>query len=130
MDWAQLIFLRHVRSFFGFCNFYRQCIQDFSKLTKPFTDLTKKDAPFDWTLACQSAFDSFKKTVTEATILAYFKQDVKTIVETDYSDYISSRVLSQLGEDGLLHPVAFFSRNQNPTGCNYEIYDKELLAII
>ncbi len=37
---------------------------------------------------------------------------------------------SLLGEDGLLHLVAFFSKNLNPVECNYEIYDKELLAII
>ena len=68
--------------------------------------------------------------VIKALILAYYKQDVKTIVETDSSDYVNSRVLSQLGDDGLLHLIAFFSKNPNPTECNYEIYNKELLAII
>ena len=68
--------------------------------------------------------------VTEAPILAHYKQGLKTIVETDFSDYVSSGVLLLLGEDGLLHLVAFFSKNLNPTECNYEIYDKELLAII
>ncbi len=51
-------------------------------------------------------------------------------MEIDSSDYVSSKVLSQLGDDGLLHPVVFFSKNLNPSECNYEIYDKELLAII
>ena len=68
--------------------------------------------------------------VTEAPILVHYKQGLKTIVETDSSDYVSSGVFSQLGEDGLLHPVVFFSKNLNPVECNYEIYNKELLAII
>ncbi len=68
--------------------------------------------------------------VTEAPILAHYKQGVRTIVETDSSDYVSSGVLSQLGGDGLLHPVVFFSKNLNPAECNYKIYDKQLLAII
>ena len=68
--------------------------------------------------------------VTEAPRLAHHKQYLKTIIETDLFDYISSEVLSQLGEDGLLHPVAFFFQNLNPAEYNYEIYDKELLAII
>ena len=68
--------------------------------------------------------------ITEAPILAHYKQGLKTIMETDSSDYVSSGVLSQLGEDRLLHPVAFFSKNLNLAECNYEIYDKELLAII
>ena len=68
--------------------------------------------------------------VTEAPILAHYKQGLKTIVETDSSDYVSSRVFFQLEEDGLPHLIAFFSKNLNPAECNYEIYDKELLAII
>ena len=68
--------------------------------------------------------------VTEAPILAHYKQGLKLIVETDFFDYVSSRVFSQLEEDGLLHPVAFFSKNPNPAECNYEIYEKELQAII
>ena len=68
--------------------------------------------------------------VTEAPILSHYKQSLKKIVETDSFDYVSSGVLSQLGEDGLLYFVAFFSKNLNSAECNYEIYDKELLAII
>ncbi len=68
--------------------------------------------------------------VTKASILAHYKQSVKPIVETDSSDYVSSGVLFQLGDDGLLLPVAFLSKNLNPSECNYEIYNKELLAII
>ena len=68
--------------------------------------------------------------VTETPIFAHYIQGLKTIVETNSSNYVSSGVFSQLGEDELLHPVAFFSKNLNPAECNYEIYDKELLAII
>ena len=39
-------------------------------------------------------------------------------------------MLSQYGDDGLLHPVAFFSKKHSPAECNYEIYDKELMAIV
>ncbi len=82
-------------------------------------------------MAYQSAFDSLKKMVTEVPIFAHYEQSLKTIVETDSSDYISSRVLSQFGEDGLLYLVAFFSKNTiNRAECNYEIYDKKELAII
>ena len=37
---------------------------------------------------------------------------------------------SQHGPDGKLHPIAFFSAKHTPAECNYEIYDKELLAIV
>ena len=51
-------------------------------------------------------------------------------METDSSDYVSAGVLSQYDDDGILHPVAYFSKKHSVTECNYEIYDKELLAII
>ena len=51
-------------------------------------------------------------------------------METDASDYVSTRILSQYNDEGVLHPVAYFSKKHSPTECNYEIYDKELLAII
>jgi hypothetical protein len=51
-------------------------------------------------------------------------------VETDASDYMSTGVLSQYDDEGILHPVAFFSKKHSPAECNYEIYDKELMAIV
>ena len=52
------------------------------------------------------------------------------MVETDASDYISARALPQPDGNGVLCPVAFFSKNHSLAKCNYEIYDKELLAIV
>ena len=54
----------------------------------------------------------------------------EAILETDSSDYVNSRVLSQYNDEGLLYPVAYYSKNLNPAKCNYQIYDKELLTII
>jgi hypothetical protein len=51
-------------------------------------------------------------------------------VETNASDYVSARILSQYDDEGILHPVAFFSKKHSPAECNYEIYDQELMAII
>ena len=51
-------------------------------------------------------------------------------MEINSFDYVNSGVNFQLGEDKLLYLVTFFIKNLNPAKCNYEIYDKELLAII
>jgi len=51
-------------------------------------------------------------------------------VETNASDLVSTAVLSQYNDEGTLHPVAFFSKKHSPAECNYEIYDKELMAIV
>jgi hypothetical protein len=51
-------------------------------------------------------------------------------LETDSLDYVSGGVLSQKDDEGRLHPIAFYSKNLLSAEYNYEIYDKELLAII
>ena len=51
-------------------------------------------------------------------------------IETDASDYVSAAILSQYNDNGILHPVAFYSKKHSVAECNYDIYDKELLAII
>ena len=53
----------------------------------------------------------------------------KVIIETDASDYAIGACLTQEIE-GKRHPVVYFSRKIIPAEQNYEIYDKELLAIV
>lgn len=90
----------------------------------------KNNTCFECLLACQSAFDNVKKIVTSILILAHYKQSIKTILEKDLSNYVSSEVLSQLDNNRLLYLVTFFFMNFNPLKCNYETYNIELLAII
>lgn len=63
-------------------------------------------------------------------MLKHFDREREAILETDSSDYVKGGVLSQYDDQGVLHPMAFYSKNMVPAECNYEIYDKELLAII
>ena len=129
-QWDSPTCVREVRSFIGFCNFYRQFIRDFSKIAGPLNTLTKKDAKFAWTNECELAFEELKKRVCEALILKHFDPSKQCHVETDSSDYVNAEVLSQEDDNGILHPVAYFSKRMVPAECNYEIYDKELFAII
>jgi hypothetical protein len=52
------------------------------------------------------------------------------IVKTDVSDFALGAILSPFGIDGLLHPVAFYSRKLTSAKINYQVYNKELMAII
>jgi len=50
------------------------------------------------------------------------------MLETDTLDFVLAAILSTyVGKE--LHPIAFYSQVFNPTEQNYDIYDKELLAI-
>lgn len=129
-QWPTPTKLKDVQAFLGFANFYRRFIKDYSKVAKALTQLTKKDVPFKWDQSAQDAFDDLKQRFTTAPILRHFDFDRPIVVETDASDYVSAGVLSQYDDDNVLHPVAFFSKKHSPPECNYEIYDKELLAIV
>ena len=63
-------------------------------------------------------------------VLAALDLDKKMRMEVDASDYAIGGVLSMEGEDGRWRPVAFLSKSLNKTERNYEIHDKEMLAII
>ena len=71
-----------------------------------------------------------KKQITSVPIFRHFDHSKISYVGVDSSDYVHGGCLSQKDDAGLLHPVAFFSWKLTPAECNYEIYDKELLAII
>ena len=132
-QWNTPMCVQDLQAFIGFANFYRQFIHGFLSIVASMIATVKKDARknFEWTSACQKAFDLLKQRFTTAPILAHFDYEKECIVETDASDNVSAGVLSQYNnENGKLHPVAFFSRKHSPQEINYEIYDKELLAII
>ena len=75
-------------------------------------------------------FESLKKAFTLAPILAHVDPEKPFIIEADASDFALSSILSQQGDDEKLHPVAFHSRKFDAAEINYEIHDKELLAIV
>ena len=83
-----------------------------------------------WDPEQQAAFTQIQKACTSVSILRRFDFDRNVIFETDASDYISAGVLSQYDDNGVLHPVAYFSKKHSPAECNFEIYDKELMEII
>ncbi|KAG5720914.1 hypothetical protein E4T56_gene397 [Termitomyces sp. T112] len=90
-----------------------------------------KDTAWQWKPPQQAAFDALKQSVTSKPVLLFPNDDSPFYVEADGSDFATGAVLSQqLKEDGKWHPVAFYSKSLNAVGRNYEIHDKEMLAII
>ena len=129
MDWPVPHNLTGVQSFLGFANFYRRFIKGYSKQTVSLSNATRKDTPFLFTEQVRREFEDLKKAFTSAPILTHFDAAASTTVETDASDYALGACISQR-TDGLFHPIAFDSRKLIAAELNYEIHDKELLAIV
>lgn len=129
VDWPVPKNVHDIQVFLGFANFYRRFIKSYSKVTSPLTRLLRKGINFEWTTKEQEAFDDLKKRFTTAPILQHFQPDLPLVLETDASDFAIAGVLSH-SIDGKLYPIAFYSRKLNNSELNYEIYDKEMLAIV
>jgi len=130
VEWSTSTNLTQMQFFVDFCNFYRRFIKNFSKIVHFLIQLTQKEMIFEWDQACQTIFDHMKKWMTEVSILRHFDQNRKTILETDSFNYVNNDILSQYDDEETLHSIIYYSKNLSLAECNYEIYDKKLLAII
>ena len=99
-------------------------------IARPLHDTVKKDKKWEWINKQERAFEELKKRFTEEPVLAVLDIDKKMRMEVDASDYATGGVLSMKCKDGLWRPVAFLSKLLNKMERNYEIHDKEMLAII
>ncbi len=129
-DWPAPTTVRQVRSFLRFCNFYRRFISHYSEKALPLTNLTKKNVPYNWTPDCHEGFEALKGSFAEAPILLLPDPAKQYHLEADASKRALGAVLRQRGGDGILHPVAYLSHTLSATEQNYQVYDRELLAIV
>ena len=130
LDWPPPSSVKSLQVFLGFSNFYRRFIARYAKKTVNLTNLLQKDTPFVFTKQAALEFEALKKAFTTAPILAHFNKLARTIVKTDASNYAIAGVISQFSSStSLFHPVAFESCKLLAAELNYEIHDKELLAI-
>ena len=128
--WARPTRKKEIQSFLGFCNFYWRFIEGFSKIAKSLYQLTEKDKKWEFGEKQQEAFESLIYKLTHAPILAHYDRKKAVTIETDASKYITEEIISQIEDDGFLRPIAFRSKSMGKSQCNYDVHDKELLAII
>ena len=129
LNWPTPKTLHDVRAFLGFANFYRRFIKNYSSIAHPLTQLTRKGLIFDWKDKEEKSFQDLKHAFLSDGLLYHFDPDKPLILETDASDFAVAGILSQQHSSDI-HPIAFFSRKMVPAELNYEIHDKEMLAII
>jgi len=126
-----------VRSFLGFTGFYCYFIPNYSCIACPLLDLTKKGITWYWTDVQEQVFKILKKLVCKHPILAQPNYKKQFILHTDTSAYGVGAVLLQEGEINpfkplkpKLHLLAYFLATFTPTERNYDVYERELLAVI
>ncbi|KAL0148816.1 hypothetical protein M9458_055825, partial [Cirrhinus mrigala] len=121
LNWPPPNSIKELQCFLGFANFYRRFIKGYSSITAPLTSLLR---------APHKAFQRLKSIFSTAPMLHHPDPERPFTVEADASTTGVGAVLSQAaGESSLLHPCAYFSRKLSPPEQNYDVGNRELLAI-
>ena len=116
-NWPVPKTVKAVRSFLGFCNYYRRFVKDFAGIASPLSSLMKKKVPFIWNDECQTAFDRLRKELITAPVLEFPDYTGTFILDTDASNTSLGAVLSNVinGEE---RPIVYASRELSKTETN------------
>ena len=146
-EWEMPTTAPQVLAFLGYTGFYRRFISGYSEIALPLTKLVKATivdrpsktgkprkvttyAPFEIGPEQVKAFENLKAAFKPDIVLRHFDPSRPIHIFTDASAWATGGVMKQPDDDGLLRPIAFFSKKHTPAECNYDIYDLELMAII
>ena len=131
-NWPTPTTIKEVQRFLGFAHYYRRFIRGFDQVVAPITSLLK-GAPvhLQWSAEADRAFGHLRALFTSAPVLAHPDPSLAFIVEVDVPEAGIGAVLShRSGTPPKLCPCAFFSKKLSPAERNYDVGDRELLAVV
>lgn len=129
--WPKPETIRQLQRFLGFANVYQRFIRNFSTVAAPLTAMVKaNNARLKWSQEATRSFNQLKSRFSTAHILCHPDLNQPFVVEIDASNTGIGAILSQRSQAiNKLHPCAFYSRKLNPAERNYNVGNRELLAM-
>jgi len=121
--------VKGVRSFLGHVGFYRRFIKDFSKISKPMTNLLMKESSFDFSDNCLKAFNCLKEKLISAPVVVAPDWSLPFEIMCDASDTAVGAVLGQR-KNKVFHTIYYASCTLDDAQRNYTTTEKELLAVV
>ena len=130
--------MTQVRHILGLASYYQKFIPMFSSNGSPSTSLTKKNSPFVWTAACQTALNTIKHVITNSSVVIYTDPNKQYHLSNEASYHVWSGVLTQareiLKDNGKLdityHPTTYPSGMFTLSQINWSTLIKEAFAIM
>ena len=121
---------RALQRFLGMIGYYRRFIKDYSSILAPLTDLLAKNTKWKWSEECEQAFTTVKNLLSNFPILRAPDFDRPFVIAVDASRVGVGAVLFQSDDNGIEHPVSYFSKKLSRAQRNYSTIEQELLAIV
>jgi transposase InsO family protein len=122
--------VRHVRSFLGMANYYRQCIPNFAEVAQPLVALTKKHARFEWGESQEVAFNKLKDLLVSSHVMAAPRVGQEYFLHTDASDHTIGGILCQTDDNGVERVIQYISHQLSGSQLNWPTIEKECYAIV
>ena len=134
-EWPVPKNVHDVRSFCGFCSYYRRFIKQFSQRAAPINRLLEAGQPFVWDEQCEKSFQDLKSALTGNEVMAFPQDNGLYVVDTDSSDFAIGGVLSQMQwcektQKYEERPIVFASKSLTKPQRNYCTTRKELLSVV
>ena len=130
IEWPIPRNIKDIQKFLGLANYYQWFVKDFAMIAKPLHKTTRKGKKWKWGEKQQKVFEELKRRFTMEPVLVTPDLDKEMRVEANASDFAMGGVLLMKCEDERWRPVAYISKSLNEAKRNYEIHNKEMLAII
>ena len=130
LSWPKPKNVKDIRKFLDLANYYRRFIKDFAQVVKPINMLTRKDMKWQWRKEQQQVFDELKRIFTTRPVLTAPDLNKEFRVKADASNYATGGVLSVKSSNRIQRLVVFISKSLSDIKRNYEIHDKEILAVV
>jgi hypothetical protein len=125
LDWKPPKYVHQVWSFLGLAGYYQRFIPNFSKISKPVTELLKKDTNYVWSKGCDEAFQTFKELLTTSQVLA--QPNIAKPFDI-YCDASSTGLGSVLMQEGRV--ISYSSWQLRHHEENYPTHDLKLAAVV
>ena len=125
---------KEVRSFLGFCSYYRDFIPNYSRVSYPLQVIAhwtpgRRKECFPWGSEQDESFAEIKRLFRVTPVLKYPDEKGHFILDTDASNDSIGAALSQV-QNGVEVPIAFASNTLSKAQRNYCTTKRELLAVV
>ncbi|KAG6452699.1 hypothetical protein O3G_MSEX007747 [Manduca sexta] len=121
--------IHELRMFLGLTSYFRKFVKNYAILSHDLYQLLKKNRPWEWGPQQQTTFDLLKRILTDRPLLALYNPKAKTEVHTDASSKGIAGILLQKS-NGVLRPVAYYSRKTTKEEALYHSFELETLAVV